>query len=334
MVKFCWLPFLWALSVHASIPSLEGLLRNGANPALTGGLIMLKGLVQKADSPTDTLGRKAAPPSFQGAPIHFKFLLSSKSEERAQLVQILYNNGQMRTQDLLHVRYFAWPEKEAASSFSADQGIFYGLLTTLGLNQASVMIAWLKKKYPHLRANREIVDRDKMRLLKKYKNYLKAIEKDPALKETLANPMAPKRSEEQARVDEIMRAPFLKHQGVVSLQREGERYYWSVDEEGYRARFDNQTHHLQDLVFSGEQGELKVYLSDYLTLNGRHQLPQYMLFQTSGGAVYRVRFTSLDHLNPSRRSRKSMLQRSNDYQRALGGRGRSASFLRPEFLSY
>ncbi len=334
-VKKGWWCLLFSVQTALGfVPSVEGLFRNGANPPLSGNLVVVKGLIEKAAEVGEELARNVPPPSWAREALHVKLIFSGQSKERVQLLQVLYQNGRMDTRDLLHVRYFTWMERAVIANFSLDQSLFYGALATLCLNQASVMMAYLKQKFPDLKSNRERINRDKQRLLKRYQDYLQAIKKDKSLREEMDNPLSPKRPEEQKRVAEIMGAPFLQGQSVVSLQREGEDYFWAISQEGFRARFDNQTHWPVHMSADAASGRMELYFDAPVTLNGRHQLPQYIFVQTSVGQIYRVRMTSLQHLNTSRRS-KSMQQRAADYRKALASvRRRSNTFLRPKFLSY
>ncbi len=324
----------------ASIPTIEGLFRNGINPEPSGELVVVKALVERTEAlkQKDESEEMEKSDDISSEPLYLKFIFSLEIERRIQLIQVFYKKGRMHEKDLLDVQYFRSLDTEVAKGHSIEQGLFYSLLNLLSLNKSSTMMTYLKKRYPEVQANKEIVNKEKIQLLEKYKNYLIAIKEDETLKGSLKNPLHPDDPEAKQKVTELMNSPTLVSQEAIILKREGRHYYWCIVQEGLTAKFKNDTHRLKHMKLVGSEGEIEIDFGEYLLFNGLHQLPKEIFFKVPEGKTYKIRFTSLRHFTPSRQNKKTMIRRFSEYKKKLAEVRKEisseVSFLQPQFLKY
>ena len=339
-----WIFFLLALpvvQVQSSIPTVEGLLRNGSNPDPSGEIILIKALIERDRQKGEEHKREGdATGDTALSPLHVKFIFSLEVENRVQMIQALYNKGRMDVKDLSHVRYFPWFERSIARAFSPEQSIFYSLLNILGLNRSAAMINSLKRMDLNVQGNQEIFNHEKLALFNEYKKYLMAVKDNKELKNTLANPLYPQEEEDRERVAKVMNSSFFKEQETVSLKRESGGYFWLVEDRGFWAKFENETHRLKQMKLRGTKGEVVINVGEYLLFNGLHLLPKIVFFKTLDGITYKIRFTSLSHFTPRGKHKKKIRKRFLEYQKELvkNRQGESIqsqiSLLRPSFISY
>ena len=318
--------FFFVGEVVSIVPTLEGLFRHGANPNIAGELVVMKALIKKEEKAFRE----------EEAPIHIKLIFSLEVKGRIQLIQALYQNGRMEDSALLNVGYFRSLNKAVLQTPSLAQGAFYSLLSFLVSNESSTMMSFLKKRYPPIKSNKEIINKNKMALLEEYKKYLMAIKNSPSGRPSLRNPMRSSDANVRRKIAFLLNAQTFTDENAISLKKEGQRYYWMIDQEGLTAKFENDTHRIKYFRLIDFDGKIEVDFGTYLAFNGTHQLPKEILFGLTNEKTYRIRVTSLSHLALSSRQTKTMKERYSEYRKKLAKAQKRAEkrddFLRPSFL--
>lgn len=305
-------------SVGASIPTTEGLFRNGNNAEVNATLIMVKTMVTSKvssmlmEKPVTEISASEEKDAMveEPKPIHVKFLLSSENGDRVQLIQAIYETGKMNQGRLLDVRYFSNLEEKIKKS-STQLALFYSLLTSLTLNRSKELDTFLKLNSKTYRSNRDLVDPEKKALYERYKRYLKVIKEDESLKETMTNPMSPEDPEIAKSIELVKKKPFMQRDENVSLKKTANGFKWVIDLDVMNAVFDNKSHRLEKLSFGKVDKNINFNFDDYILFDGTHELPKKVKMLTPSEEV-EVRITSLTHLNIGN---KSMSTRYGEYRK-------------------
>ena len=142
-----------SVTINASIPTTEGLFRNGNNADVAAGLILVKAMVSTEvsnmlmEKPMAELteGQEQKAMTDEEAPKNYfvKFLLSAEQEERVQLIQVIYSSGKMKDSEILNVRFFSNLKDKILKS-PTRLALFYSLLSSFALNRSEEISAFLK----------------------------------------------------------------------------------------------------------------------------------------------------------------------------------------------
>lgn len=305
---------------HASIPTSEGLFRNGNNADVSATLIMIKSVLSTKvssmlmEKPAEEITAKEETEAMKDSETKYyaKFLLSVEPNDRVQLIQAIYTSGKMNDSDLADIRYFSNLEEKIKKS-SHVQGLFYGLLTSLALNRSREINTFLKINSKNYKSNSDLIDPEKKALYEKYKRYLKLIKEDDSLKETMANPMKPEDAEVATVVEKIKNRSFMLRDQNVNLVKTTNGYKWVVDLDVLNAVFDNKSHQLEKLSFGKIDKNLMFNFDNYILFDGTHELPKKIKI-VSPDEENELRISSLTHLNIGN---KSMSTRYGEYRKIL-----------------
>ncbi len=317
VIKKIFLLLAISFSTYASIPTTEGLFRNGNNADVSANLIMLKAVVSSKvssmlmEKPAEEISSTQEKEAITDGPkvIHAKFLLSTENGERVQLIQALYTSGKMETDQLADVRYFS-NLKEKVKKSPPRLALFYSLLTSLALNRSEEIDTFLRLNSKNYKSNKDLVDPEKKALYERYKRYLKLIKEDESLKETMSNPMKPEDPEVAKSIEIVKNKSFMMRDENVSLLKSTNGFKWVIDLDVMSAVFDNKSHRLEKLSFGKVDKNLIFNFDDYILFDGTHELPK-LVNLVSPSEEVEVRMTSLTHLNLGN---KSMPTRYGEYR--------------------
>ncbi len=318
MNKLFLILLLTVSNLFASVPTTEGLFRNGNNAEVLTNLVMIKMMVEndvsemlmeKESSEVSPEDEKRALEKKTKSPVYAKFLLSQEPEERVQLIQIIYLDGKMQDNKIVDVRYFSNLKQKILSSPN-KLAIFYSLLCSLSLNRSEEMSAFLKRNSKVYMDNKDLVDPEKKALYEKYKRYLSLIKEDESLKETMDNPFRPADPEVLKVVNAIKDRPFMMKDKNVSLLKTQNGFFWTVNLDVMDAVFDNKNYRLEKLKYGQVNKGLIFNLDDFILFDGTHELPKNIKI-LSQESTDNLRVLSLSHLSLKN---KSMAFRYGEYR--------------------
>lgn len=302
----------------ASIPTTEGLFRNGNNADVAAPLILVKAMVSTEvsnmlmEKPTSEVseGLEKAAIEEQEPRKHFvKFLLSAEQEERVQLIQVIYKSGKMLDKDIVNVRFFS-NLKEKILKSPTRLALFYSLLSSFALNRSEEMSAFLKLTSKTYQPNEALVDTEKDALYKRYKRYLTVVKEDESLKDTMDNPLRPEDPEVKKVANEIEERPFMVRDKNVSLIKTQAGFQWAVKLDVLEAYFDNKNRRLERLLYGQLDKNTILSFDDYILFDGTHELPKNIKIVAPEETI-NIRMLTLNHLNLGN---KSMTFRYGEYQ--------------------
>ncbi|MCF8058053.1 MAG: hypothetical protein K9K67_02060 [Bacteriovoracaceae bacterium] len=308
-------------NISASVPTVEGLFRNGNNADVLTNLIMIKMMVEndvsemlmaKESSKVSAELEKQALEEKTKKPLYVKFLLSAEPEDRVQLIQITYTDGKMDDNQVADVRYFS-NLKEKILKSPSNLALFYSVLSSLALNRSNEMSEFLKRNSKVYKDNRELIDPEKRALYDKYKRYLSVVKEDSSLKDTMDNPFRPEDPEVLKVVNAIKNRPFMMKDQNVSLVKTQNGFFWTVKLDVMEAVFSNKDYRLEKLKYGPFEKTLIFNFDDYILFDGTHELPKNIKISSEENTV-KLRMLSLSHLTLKN---KSMALRYGEYRDAL-----------------
>ena len=214
---------LSSFSSWAAIPNAEGLFRNSNNQELSGNFVKVGVVLEELFNSRNSDGDGV--PRFKKK--YLKYVLSIDKDKRVKLIQIEYFGNQMKDREISHLTYFPNLFSKLKKDNNHSRILFYSQLMMFSLNDSRGMSIFLKKVNSDYDLNRNMINGEKIRLLKKYKRYLMAIRKNRDLKKKLSSPLYPSDDEKRLKLKEILGNRTYKETEKVTLVRERGKFYWS-----------------------------------------------------------------------------------------------------------
>lgn len=280
-----------------AMPTAEGLFRNVSNKEPTGNLIVVTAQVEPMEMPLKENSLISAPLTTEEQvplmPAYYKWLISLERENHIDVIQVTYNNGDLKDNHVKSTRYLPDLKKIVGSDSSLERSLFYGLLSMFVLNESEIIGGIMSKYAQGYASNKELMSREKLNLYYRYKDYLEKRQDN----EALVSPLEPEDVEKVQVVKETMAAPMYRDAGNVKLTRADGELVWKVDLKSVMAYFSNEGHRLKRLEYQSPLGDLKLMADDYVLFNGTHELPKTVIIKDMAQKSWKVRFTGLSHLN-------------------------------------
>lgn len=274
-----------SFSSIAAVPTEEGLLKNLNNAGIPGNLITVKAMIQSALAPlstgTETEATKAD---------YYKFVLSLENPNVVSLLQVAYTNSQMLPAQIKDVKYFPDLLNLIRREKNPDRSLFYGLFMMLTTNQSSGIEAFLEKSGVQIVRNKNILNEEKMRLLKAYRTYL-ANNKG---KGDAASPLNPTDPQNKAKVLELFRANTFQRAKNIELVKLDNEFVWKVDWKNIKGYFTNEERRFRLIDYTSGDTLVKVEATDYILFNGTNELPKFINVKDSKGVATKIQILGLD----------------------------------------
>ena len=158
-----------SVSTIAAVPTEEGLLKNLNNAAIPGNLITIKALLQPIGGlGVGNVGVEADAVKSD----YYKFIISLENPSSISLLQIAYSNAQMQNAQIKDVKYIPDLMSAIKKEKTIEKGLFYSVLMMLTTNRSQGVELFLEKSGVQIVKNKNILNEDKMKLLKAYRTYL------------------------------------------------------------------------------------------------------------------------------------------------------------------
>lgn len=303
-------------SILCSVPTTEGLFRNGNNPEVNSDLIMVKLMVtaeeeKELDTTVVESNNEVKTQNLESKkyePLFIKLLISKSENGRIEIIQVFYKDGKMLDEQVKGVSFISNLRSKIEKSNTLP-ALYYSILSSLTLNSSNELSTFLKKSSVDFKTNKELINPEKAALYARYKRYLALVNEDESLKETMENPLKPEDPEVRATVKQIMESPFLLKDESISLKKSQGEFVWKIKNDVLEASFDSEFHRLQELEYGQYEDKIKFSLDNYILFNGNHELPKNIMV-TQKNKVFKIQNLSLTHLNLGN---KSMSKRYNEY---------------------
>ncbi|RLA65054.1 MAG: hypothetical protein DRQ88_02650 [Epsilonproteobacteria bacterium] len=293
---------LFSISLQAAVPTMEGLFRNGENKDLGGNFIILKMMVEEQGL-SDDLEKKIS---------YLKFYFSVKENNQIEFLQIHFPDGEMKKNSATHLYYahdLMWNLKKEKEG---EKILFYSIIAMVGLNDSRPISYYLKKQSGEYKTNKNVMNQEKIKLLKKYKDYLITKKED---KESIAiSPLSPEDEEQKAEVKKILAAPlYVQGENIILIRKENQ-FFWQLKLSNVHALFSNDTHFIRELTVQTVKGPMVGIFGEFHAFNGSHSLPKEILIKDRQDKSYKIKMLSYKAFNDPK---KGIKERHRDFKEAV-----------------
>ena len=261
-----------------TMPTPEGLLKNANNKQPTGNTVAVEFMIEE-------MGNVAGGDGSAG---YYKMFIGFQEDRVRSLLQVNYGSNSMQDADIKAVYFFRNMETAILNDTSIERTLFYSLMTMMTVNSSSLMSKVLKKVSSYFQTNEELINKKKIDLYKRQKEYLQAKKRGSSGASPPLNPNDP-------RVAEVMKEPMYANSERVSLIRKGLGFYWQIDLGDTTLLFTNEEHRFSEMVYGNTLGRFSVRAGEYSRPDGNHDLPREMIFSSLNGRHYRLKFLSLKY---------------------------------------
>lgn len=270
--------FLLALIIltnisFAAIPTDEGLLRNPNNQVIAGQQVTLKAEVRKQLE--GGAGERID---------HYKFVFII--DDKISMLQINYSNSQMLGSQIQDVKFIYDLEDAIRKDRTPERGMFYGALAMLATNKAEPIEAFIERTGSSIIKNRALMNEDKMKLIRSYRNYLLTTKG----KGEATSPLNPQDPTEKAKVVEIFKSNTFTRSKNIELIKEGNEFLWKADWKSVVGYFTNEERRLKSIEYSDVVAKVKLDASEYAMLNNVNEFPRSLFLKDSTGDTYKISF--------------------------------------------
>lgn len=297
--------FMVSFSVHASVPTEEGLLRNLNNADLPGQYVTVKTMVQSLTEADKT--------------DYVKFQLSVDGPNNVGLLQTTYSNGQMLNSQIKSVKYIPDLLSQIKREKAPEKSLFYSVLMMLTTNRSQGMEAFLEKNGVTVVKNRNILNEDKIKLLRAYRSHLV----NNKGKGDAGSPLNPEDPKNKEKVLELFRSNTFKRAKNIELVKKDNEFMWKVDWKSAQGFFSNEERQFRAVDYSTADSQIKIEANSYLLFNGTNELPKFMNVKDSTGQLYKIQTLGLD----VKRTDKRLAESYEELKKAPGQSDASFSFL-------
>ena len=268
--------FMFSFTVHASVPTEEGLLRNLNNADLPGQFITVKTMIESL-SESDKKD-------------YVKFQIALDGASNVALLQTTYSNGQMFNSQIKNVKYFPDLLSQIKKEKNPDKSLFYSVLMMLTSNRSQGMEVFLEKNGVEVVKNKNILNEEKMKLLRAYRSYLV----NSKNKGDMGSPLNPEDPKNKEKILELFRSNTFERVKNIELVKKDNEFMWKVDWKSTQGFFSNEERRFRAVEYSTADMQIKIEASNYLLFNGTNELPKFMNVKDSTGQLYKIQTLSMD----------------------------------------
>jgi len=296
-MKLLLLFLLSSASVLANLPSVESLFRHGANADIATNTVKVEFEVEKVALDEGVPSEKSESTEKNHRTVYFirdgsDFniiqLGSKKKISEESPIGSLYHRKKF-------LNYLSYKK-----DVNLQQDLFYSVLSSIALNESTGFSYLLKKTDGKFKKNTEVMNRKKVGVLRRYKNYLAAIKDNPDSSASLANPVSPKDETARMKVKEILKSSMYVADDNLKLRKKNQEFVLNLELENYVFNFTNEGHQFLNITYKDRSDDLSMHFKKFILFNGTHQLPSKLIYKISSDEAFLVSFSKLSHFNVSR----------------------------------
>lgn len=270
------LSLLSVTSLMAAVPTEEGLLKNVNNQDLQGSNVVLKFSIQPVDEST--------------AVEFMKVYLQQENENNFGMLQVIYSNAQMLDSQILNIRYTPNVLMSLRSEKNMDKALFTSSLAMLALNNPYAFKVTMAKNGITVASDRDILNGDKINLLKEYKTYLV----NNKGRSEAGSPFNSQDAKVKDKNIEIFKSNTFKRAENIELVKKNNEFMWKIDWKGTQVFFSNEQREFKVLEHSATDGQFKIDANNYLAFNGINSFPKFLSVKETQGQIVKLQTLSLE----------------------------------------
>ncbi len=323
MIRFLLVLTFFSTQAIAFVPTIESLFRHGSNPDVTANGVTFTMAVKKLNASGEGEAGTEKAEDF------YRIFLTRGTGDSIKLAQARYSDSTFSETSLVHKIYYPGfsPYTLKPAVEQMEKGIFYALVHSLGYNNGSHMVNYLKTLGVPVKLNNDLINREKIDYLASYKRYLLTINQNRAAKKTESNPLRPEDAAARDRVEAVMNESMYVDTKQVRLSKEEGDMAWLVDAGPFSSVFAYNSRDVMKVLFKSAAGEIEIVCRNYGLLNGTHRFPKTILIRDFSGDSYQIEVTDLRHYNERE---EDIVRRLKKWDQIL--KGKESSLPRPDFL--
>ena len=297
--------------VHAYVPSLESLFRNGANKDVTTNTLSIQAKVEKiSDVDTATTVENTTAQ-------YFRWIYQHAGADRLKMVQLEYNHPSFGDHFLVDKYYVSQlnPLMFSQGSRGVDQGLYFSVMNSLLINDGSFLINFLKQKNIMAALNEDSINTEKRDLLLQYKNYIAELGKNIKTD----NPIEPQDRTQLPHAQKILRSTYINESLKIKLEKWRDEFCWKVESENFEAWVTDEKRQIVKILFKSPGGDFEAIFDDHILLNGSHTFPRVVTIRTTQNEYYKIQFSDLNYFSETESgyiTRLKKLDQKNQNKRA------------------
>jgi len=271
--KILILIFLLNLNLSfGAIPTEEGLLKNLNNPSPNGNLVTIKLAIQKE---------------------FYKIIFYLDKNSIISLAQITYGDSQMQAAQMRDVKLIGDLPKVLGGDTTPEKGLFYGTLLMLATNRSIGIEMFLGKNGVAINKNKNMINEDKMALLKSYRTYLTTVKG----KGESSSPLNPSDPDEKAKIIALFKSNSYTSSKNIELVKMGSEFFWKADWKSTVGYFTNEERRLKKFEYKNQDGEVSIEANEYFEFNGKNEMPKFIELKNDKGLNVKVQVIGLEVTN-------------------------------------
>lgn len=289
-IILCFVLFFLLLNEgQAFIPSLETLLKNSYNSSPKTSQINLKFQIKELKIGQE-LGSNTLYANYT--------LFNGKSKNDQGFSQELYKESSYSKESLISkIMSINSKPKE----FTNQQQLFYALLFNSYFNSSDYLINFLEKYNNNYISNRGLINKDKVELIGKYKEFLLQNKINSKQKGKLESPLSPSNYEERYKVTKLYYQNLLQTPPYSTIERENDNFFFHYRLQYSDLGYQSSNNHLLFLKHheTSEQ-EANRYFSfgveKYIILNNGNSVPDTVYIE-SNNSLFLLKLKSIEFVN-------------------------------------
>ncbi len=280
---FVFLSFLININM-ASIPLPEGLFRHNSNAEINHHTVVFK---FKITHQNQLLQDEKGPEVTAEAPViqeSYVRVIIENHNNGYRMMQIISNNAKFNDTKKIKFKSISDLSKEIETETNFNKKIFYSSLIMFGFSNSRSIFSSLKKVSEDLKSNEELINREKMHLLERYKSFLKDTKGADSARIAqlgLENPMKPLSEDKKIKVKQLLSEPMYRiPDNLIMLRKHYGKFAWNIHTPQITAWFENETKNILSLELNFTEGNLQWQYKTYKTFENDFQLPSEISLRT------------------------------------------------------
>lgn len=297
---------LFSLSAFSAQYTAESLFRHSSNADITQNDVVLNFIVRNLNE--------------ENSPIFYLKIITEKKDGKTLYHQIVYDGAEMNAHQIMDSVHLI---EESPHKQTVESELFNLTISSLIFNDARPILTFLKSNGVPLKTNSESYNKEKIKLLEQYKNYLKSSKMTAE-----QNPLSPANFEEKKRVQHLMKESlFSPGTENTHLVLKNKNLYLKLDYPNFYSLFSNEDHLLFELELN-HKGYLAINFEEYLKLDGIHLFPKYITVKTFDN-TYRIQTMSVKYFSETE---AEFNKRTESFAALVKKNNKGQNFTRPKFL--
>jgi hypothetical protein len=290
MRKFLFFIAITINFVFAYTPSPEAILGNVANADIELTSIRASFEIKKINNEIDSAS-ELSEVDFRSAILNRDYFIED-GQVRRLVNRLTVNEFGTSTHQLFR------PERDYQSILKSNSKavIFWTILDILLINRSDFFVKVVNELGIELIPNQKLINKDKLALINRYKEYIDLIRKDRELEKTLENPFKSDEVEKQENINRILSESFLKPSHQIKLENINSKLKWKISANDLEIWVDHSSRVIESIELMIDNDSFKVKLADYILINGTHFFPKRFLV-TNMGKQYLLDIKTLKHQN-------------------------------------